>query len=94
MESGEFSQTEKQMEIINLVLAAADAGEPMTYSLLQARLSYGAGITNQSVQCSVKFLERHGLLIRQKSIGDSRITLIKPTTLTYTMFRPKPVVIV
>lgn len=91
MELGEFAQTEKQMEIIDLVLAAADAGEILTYPLLKARLSYGHQITAQSLQCSIKFLEKHGLVVRHKAIGDSRITVIKPTSLTYTMFRPTPV---
>lgn len=88
---GEFAQTEKQTEIIRLVLAAADAGEVMTYPLLQARLSYGAGVSPQSIQCSIRFLEKHGLVLRQKSLGDGRTTIIKPTSRTYRMFRPTPV---
>lgn len=91
--AGDFSQTEKQMEIIDIVMRAADAGEVMTYQRLQARLSYGRSICIQSVHCSVKFLEKHGVLVRVKSPEDSRKTLIKPTTLAYEMFRPTPAVL-
>ena len=84
--SAEFRQTDKQTEIMGLVLAAADAGDAIEFRALKAGLSYGSEISNQALQCSVRFLERHGMVAR--SYRAARRCFVAPTLLAYQTFRP------
>lgn len=86
-----FAQTEKQTEIMNLILQAADAGKHLSAHELHARLSYGDKCTVNAVMCSLKFLESHGFISRRRRGDGTRRSDLLPTKLAYIYFRPAPI---
>lgn len=86
--TGAIACTPKQHEIMDLVLRAADAGELLDIAELKERLSYGPDVTKQALQCSIRFLEKHGMLARdyERRRGARRMVL-QPTGLAYSTFR-------
>lgn len=80
-----FAGTDKQHEIMNLVFAAADGGRDIGFHELKGCLSYGAGITDQALQYSLRYLDWHGLIARK--YGARRKLTIAPTLLAYQMLR-------
>ncbi|CAO3459737.1 hypothetical protein [Azospirillum argentinense] len=90
----DFLHTDKQAEILRHVLAAADAGAFLDIHALKKRLSYGAAVTVQAVDCSLRFLERHGMLERFHAPvagrGAYKRVHVKPTPRAYTVFRGGP----
>ncbi|MCP1540072.1 hypothetical protein [Methylorubrum extorquens] len=81
-----FAGTDKQHEIMGLVLAAADAGSDIAFHDLKASLSYGPAVTPQALQFSIRYLEQHGFLSRK--YGEKRKLYIAPTLKAYREFRP------
>lgn len=82
----EFAQTEKQTEIMKLILGAVDHGSYITLASLREQLSYTP--TKQAVLCSLNFLEGHGFLT--KKYHGNRTMEIVPTALAYSTFRSLP----
>lgn len=82
----EFAQSEKQTEIMKLVLTAVDHGDFITLKRLREQLSYKA--SKQAVLCSLKILESYGFLT--KTYHGNRTMELKPTTLAYVTFRSTP----
>lgn len=80
-----FTGTDKQHEIMGLVFAAADGGRDIEFWELKDSLSYGAGITKQALQFSIRYLEQHGMVARK--YGPRRKLFIAPTLLSYQMLR-------
>lgn len=86
----EITQTDKQAEIMGLVLKAADGGEILDIDQLKERLSYGAGCTKQAIQCSIRFLEGHGMLVRgYEKRRRCRRMILRPTAEGYAFFRAR-----
>jgi repressor of nif and glnA expression len=85
----EFAQTEKQTEIMKLILEAADYGAFINMTQLRERLTYKA--SKQAFLCSVKILENYGFLV--KEYKGSRPMELKPTPLAYATFRTSPTVL-
>ncbi|SER26290.1 hypothetical protein SAMN05216548_11418 [Faunimonas pinastri] len=81
---GEFNRTPKQEEIMTLVLTAAHAGEHLSLAELKEKLSYGAEVTKQAVQCSIRFLVKWNMVEKEYRSGK---LFIKPTLLAYKHFR-------
>lgn len=86
-----FAQTEKQIEIMTIILKAADKGRHLSAQELHGELSYGKGCTVNAVLSSLKFLEAHGLIARRKRNDGTRRSEIMPTKLAYIYFRPAPI---
>jgi hypothetical protein len=83
-----LAATPKQQEIMRHVLSAADAGSFLTIRQLKERLSYGPGVSLQALQSSVRFLEKHGMIVREYQLLDSRKQVVlKPSALSYSVFR-------
>jgi hypothetical protein len=80
-----FAGTDKQNEIMGKVLAAADAGTDIEFWELKNALSYGSDVTKQALQCSIRYLARHGLVARK--YGHRRKLFLAPTMLAYQVFR-------
>lgn len=82
--------TDKQHEIMGHVLEAAGKGSYITLvELWRDKLSYGPSVSKQAVLCSVKFLAKHGFVIRQPD-GRNSMKII-PTSKGYETFQPTPV---
>jgi hypothetical protein len=81
-----FTNTKKQREIMNLIVAASARGETMTVPLLKAQLSYGAGVSNQAITGSLEMLAKHGFL--KKTLKGPHAMLIEPTALAFRTYRP------
>lgn len=90
----EFTKSEKQMEVMELIFAAADRGEFLTIRELKARLSYGPGVSYPAIVCTVKILRNeHGLIesVYGEDHGEYRqgtISYLKPTVKAYRTLRP------
>jgi hypothetical protein len=56
----DFKGTEKQIEIMTLVVEAAARGRNVSPNDLMAELSYKPG--RSALHCSLKFLKQHGFL--------------------------------
>jgi repressor of nif and glnA expression len=82
----EFAQTDKQTEIMKLILAQADLGSYITLTALREQLSYKP--SKQAILCSVRVLEGHGFLT--KIHHGCRTMEIIPTALAYSTFRATP----
>ena len=82
----EFQRTDKQTEIMKLILGAADTGVAITLKQLRDRLSYKP--TKQAVLCSLRILERYGFLTKQ--YHGNRTMHIHPTARAYSTFRSMP----
>lgn len=80
-----FQASRKQREILRLVVEATSKGEEITMAQLKEQLSYGKKVSRQAVQCSVKFLEKHGYLA--KRCRGPQSTLLMPTELAMARFR-------
>jgi hypothetical protein len=84
----DMTQTDKQIEIMKLVLRAADSGFFLDIGELQVTLSYGKDVTKQALQCSIRFLERHRMLARDYEVRRGRRRMIlKPTPSAYLTYR-------
>ena len=82
----EFAQTDKQLEIMKLILGAADLGAYITLTQLREKLSYKP--SKQAVLCSLRHLAGHGFLT--KKYHGCRTMDIMPTVLAYSTFRSMP----
>jgi predicted transcriptional regulator len=67
--TSQFQGTKKQMEILKLIVEGTEDGA-IDMDQLRERLSYKP--TRQAVNCSVKFLEEYGLVIRAKQLRRGR----------------------
>lgn len=76
----DYRATQKQSEIMQHILEAADAGTPLHFAELRAKLSYKA--SQQSIQQSIRILVDHGL-IDKKTDRDGRKMMLYPTLLAY-----------
>jgi hypothetical protein len=81
---GEFAQNDKQTEIMKLVMdTARDTGDFIELHELKGKLSYGPDVSKQAILCSLKFLEKHGLIAREHR---KRKLYIKPTLEAFKVF--------
>lgn len=78
--------TKKQIEIMNLIVAASGRGESMTVPLLKATLTYGATVSDQAITGSLKILVGHGYL--RTELAGPHPMRIEPTTAAFRRFRP------
>ena len=85
-EKGLFAGTPKQREILNVILKAADEGTFLTARQLKERLSYGAQVGHTAIYCSLNFLEKHGMITKER--GYRGAIVLKPTLKTYQVMRP------
>lgn len=69
----DFRCSEKQTEIMRCIVEAEKAGNPLSPTKLKATLSYGAGVSIQAIQSSIRYLEKHGLLRREFHRGGTRL---------------------
>ena len=79
-----YLNTPKQREIVHHVLRAADTGEFIELHQLKAKLSYGDTITKQALLCSLKYLQEHGFIEKQRK---GRQMTYKPTLKAYQKYR-------
>jgi repressor of nif and glnA expression len=84
MTSG-FQGTDKQVEIMKIIIQATGNGETLILEDIQKRLSYGDGVSNIAIFYSLKYLEKHGLIVKER-VG--REAFIRPTSLGYKMMKP------
>lgn len=56
--------SKKQKEIMSLVLKAAGEGKYLRREELQSQLSYGADVSHQAVECSIRYLVEREFLVR------------------------------
>lgn len=80
-----FQQSRKQREIMRLLIDATAKGEELTMSQLKERLSYGKDVSRQAVQCSIRYLEGHGMLVKKNRGRTS--TLLMPTAAAMARYR-------
>lgn len=80
---GEFAHTDKQVEIMRLILAAADLGAFITLTKLREELSYKP--SKQAVLCSLRNLESYEFLT--KTYHGNVTMEIVPTAKAYATFR-------
>lgn len=80
------SLTDKQMAIMNAIFRGNDDGSFLDIDQLMVKVGHTA--KKQSMQCSLKFLERHGLvereLVKRRS---ARRRVVKPTPKAYLVLR-------
>lgn len=81
-----IKQTDKQVEIVDHVLKAADAGAFIDFETLYRSLSYKC--SRQALLCSLNILEEAGLVAKQYRYRATM--LLKPTLLAYQVYRPSP----
>jgi|SRR6478609_793111 len=91
--SRRMNNTDRQREIMHLVLQAADEGRFISLKELHARLIPESAET--AMQCSIRFLAKHGMVERVygPDYGEYRIgeiLYVKPTILAYAKYRPAP----
>lgn len=79
-------KTEKQKEIMGIILREAGEGRFLTLTELYPMLSYKADATYGAVRLSVRALERLGM-IQKNQIGVSKQLI--PTTRAYDWFIPR-----
>lgn len=80
----EFKSTAKQREIMELVLGAANDGAFLPLQDLYTKLSWAPDVSIQSIQCSMKFLAKHGMVDPYRERGR---TYYKPTAIAYARYR-------
>jgi predicted transcriptional regulator len=85
-----FSQTDKQVEIMTIILDAIDRGEAVTIKLIHSRVSYGASVRHSAINSSVNYLVHHGFLTKTRPAGNA-VYQIRPTLKAYQYFRPGPI---
>ena len=85
-----FRHSEKQTEIMNVVLKAADDGQTLSAEEIRDRVNYGHTITVNAMICSLGFLARHGFVQKQSRGDGTRKINWAPTSLAYAVFRPTP----
>lgn len=79
-------RTEKQRELMGLILRAAGDGKFLSVKELHEATSYGASYG--AIRISLRFLEKQEMIEKQRS-GQS--TLLVPTERAYDWYRPKVV---
>jgi Fe2+ or Zn2+ uptake regulation protein len=77
-------RTEKQKELMGLILKAAGEGKFLTVTELHAQISYPASYG--AVRISLNFLEGQGMIEKTKQ---GQHTLLVPTDRGYDWFRPR-----
>ena len=78
-------RTEKQKEIMGIILREASTGRFLCIKELYDLVSYKASASYGALRISVRFLEEQGMLIRKK---DGRETRLVPTGRAYQWFTP------
>jgi hypothetical protein len=82
----EFNCTEKQLEIMKLVVEAAARGARLTVNDMMATLSYRP--SRSALHCSLKFLRKHGYL---DTVNHGRNGAdVVPTLAGMSVFKSKP----
>ncbi|PZR92263.1 MAG: hypothetical protein DI537_13835 [Stutzerimonas stutzeri] len=79
-------RTEKQKELMGLILQAAGQGTLLTVKELHAKISYPASYG--AVRISLNFLEGQGMIERKRQ---GQNVLLVPTDRGYDWFRPRTV---
>ncbi|WP_062120503.1 hypothetical protein [Aureimonas sp. AU40] len=82
---GKPARTDKQREIVGVILAAADKGEHLTVGEIMSRLSYKP--SRPAFSCSLRYLEGNGIISRE---GWNGKRIVKPTGDAYAWFRSTP----
>ncbi|MCK1543409.1 hypothetical protein IVB12_15945 [Bradyrhizobium sp. 179] len=82
----DFKGTEKQIEIMTLVVEAAARGHNLTVNDLMAQLSYKPG--RSALHCSLKFLRQHGFL--ETVSHGRRGAIVTPTAAGVSTFKGGP----
>lgn len=75
-----FRCSDKQVEIMRILMRATGEGEALHHRQLKERLSYGKNVSDIAVFISVKFLVKHGLVLKERM---GRYVYLHPTNLGY-----------
>ena len=78
-------KTEKQREIVGIILREAGAGRFLSVSELYDMISYKHEATYGALRVSLRFLEERGIIVRTK---DKNFTRLIPTSRAYDLFKP------
>lgn len=79
-------RSEKQREIVGIVLREASAGNFLCVSEIYDRLSYKSEATYGALRLSLRILVERGILAKKR---DGQRTLIIPTSRAYELFVPQ-----
>lgn len=82
----EFRITDKQQEIMTLVVETTARGNLIKVSDLLAQLSYRPA--RAALHGSLTFLKRHGMIVTESHGRNG--SFVKPTAAGMTLFKPKP----
>jgi len=86
--------TEKQIEIMKVILSLVDAGSFPAITEIKNKLSYGSTVSRSAISCSLEYLEKDLVIkiVKNDSSKTSRgnFSVIKPTPLAYQIFRAVP----
>jgi hypothetical protein len=77
-------RTDKQKEIMGLILRAAGEGRFMTVTEIHEAITYDC--TYGAIRVSLRFLEGQDMIAKQR---DGRVCRIVPTQRGYDWFRPR-----
>lgn len=73
---------------MGLILAQAGAGRFLTQEEIHAEVKHGKDCTFGAIRVSVRYLEKHGMVLREKD-PIRKLVLVKPTVRAYDLFRPR-----
>ncbi len=79
--------TQKQKNIMGLVLKRAGEGSFMTVSELHTEVSHGDACSYGAIRKSLDVLEKAGMIVRDRRPGENTKE-VKPTQKGYDWFRP------
>jgi uncharacterized membrane protein len=82
-----FKSTPKQREILSLICNALAKGEEITSADIHRKVSYGSTASRSAILCSIEFLEKHGLIAKEKR---GRNVLLTPTSRGFALYGPRP----
>jgi hypothetical protein len=85
-----FTQSEKQTEIMNVILKATDEGLMLDAKGVRDRVRYGGKVTVNAIISSLNFLVKHGFLVKKSREDRTRGLYWLPTKLAYSTFRVAP----
>lgn len=78
-------QTDKQQEIMGIILREVGAGRFLNVTELYGMISYSHEASYGALRVSLRWLEKHGMLIRERDKGQTRLV---PTRRAYDFFKP------
>lgn len=87
--SRKFAKTEKQAEILDIILKRVDNGLECTINDIAESLSYSC--SKQALLFSLRILEEHGMIVKERGINNWVPMRLKPTMKAYETIRIAPI---